>query len=146
MPAQLTMISCCESHGAECDCLPYIKSGEQPISQMSHTCHSPRNLGLQLKKKYHSYLDSSMGENMDMFNLVEHENIKVWKNKIDIQQEAKTNDGLAEILGFLINLLSLKSIRFLGSSPTHSSLCSQSHFKIFFLCFKDVDIKILNYL
>lgn len=50
MPAQLTIISCCGSHEAVYDCLSYTESGEQLVPQMSHNCHTSRNLELQLRK------------------------------------------------------------------------------------------------
>lgn len=62
VPAQHTMISCCSSHRAVYDCMPYTESGKQLVPQMNHNCHTSRNLELQLRKKYHSYLDSSTGE------------------------------------------------------------------------------------
>lgn len=94
MPAHLTIISCCGSHGAVYDCLSYTESGEQLVPQMSHNCHTSRNLELQLRKII-SFLSGYInGGIWTHLTWVEHENIKVWiepenikawKNKSDLQ-------------------------------------------------------------
>lgn len=93
MPAQHTMISCCDSHRAVYDWMPYTESGKQLVPQMNHNCHTSRYLELQLRKKHHSYLDSSTGgiwthltwvEHENIRVWIEHENIKSWTNKSDI--------------------------------------------------------------
>lgn len=38
------------SRGAGCDCLPSTDLGGQLVPQISHTCHTHRNLRLQLRK------------------------------------------------------------------------------------------------